>query len=310
MSALSPSAESSNHCSLLRHSKVLLQTPELVIIFALVAFFSLFLYHSSSFGPFPVSYTKHHNSSVNGTMDLKSILKMAATSNNTVIITTLNDAWAEPNSVFDLFLESFRTGNQTQKLLNHLVVVAWDQKAYARCLKLHPHCYYLSTDGVDFSEEAYYMAPDYLNMMWRRTNFLRNVVDLGYNFLFTDADIMWFRDPFPHFHEDGDFQIACDYFNGNPIDLNNLPNGVLGMALNNTQTKTNSSAFRSMLEKHQLTGPNFNKWFRALKLVVRIEKLQDVFETALPPAPAARADSEFVLCWLFYDYKLQSNVVS
>lgn len=119
-------------------------------------------------------------------MDLKSILKRAATSNdNTVIITTLNDAWAEPNSVFDLFLESFRTGNQTQRLLNHLVVVAWDQKAYVRCLKLHPHCYNLSTDGMDFSEEAYYMAPDYLNMMWRRTNFLRRVVDLGYNFLFT-----------------------------------------------------------------------------------------------------------------------------
>nr|GEU76353.1 hypothetical protein [Tanacetum cinerariifolium] len=40
------------------------------------------------------------------------------------------------------------------------------------------------------------------------------------------------------------------------------------MALNNAYTKTNSSDFRSMLEKHQLTGPNFNEWFRALKLVV------------------------------------------
>nr|GEV24727.1 hypothetical protein [Tanacetum cinerariifolium] len=36
------------------------------------------------------------------------------------------------------------------------------------------------------------------------------------------------------------------------------------MALNNAQTKTTSSAFRSMLEKHPLTGPNFNEWFRAL----------------------------------------------
>nr|GEV80739.1 reverse transcriptase domain-containing protein [Tanacetum cinerariifolium] len=41
------------------------------------------------------------------------------------------------------------------------------------------------------------------------------------------------------------------------------------MALNNAQTKTNSLDFRSMLEKHQLTRPNFNEWFRALKLVVR-----------------------------------------
>nr|GEX10250.1 hypothetical protein [Tanacetum cinerariifolium] len=69
------------------------------------------------------------------------------------------------------------------------------------------------------------------------------------------------------------------------------------MALNNAQTKTNSSAFRSMLEKHQLTRPNFNEWFRALKLVVRTEKLQDVFETALPPAPAAGADAQALADW-------------
>nr|GEZ47071.1 hypothetical protein [Tanacetum cinerariifolium] len=69
------------------------------------------------------------------------------------------------------------------------------------------------------------------------------------------------------------------------------------MALNNAQIKTNSSAFRSMLEKHQLTGPNFNEWFHALKLVVRTKKLQDVFEIALPPAPAAGADAQALADW-------------
>nr|GEW79042.1 putative ribonuclease H-like domain-containing protein [Tanacetum cinerariifolium] len=64
------------------------------------------------------------------------------------------------------------------------------------------------------------------------------------------------------------------------------------MALNNAQTKSNSLTFRSMLEKHQLTRPNFNEWFCALKLVVRTEKLQNVFETALPPVPAAGADAQ------------------
>ncbi|GJR32522.1 retrotransposon protein, putative, ty1-copia subclass [Tanacetum coccineum] len=52
-----------------------------------------------------------------------------------------------------------------------------------------------------------------------------------------------------------------------------------------------------MLEKHQLTGPNFNEWLRALKLVVRTEKLQDVFETPLPPAPAASADNQALADW-------------
>nr|GFD33869.1 hypothetical protein [Tanacetum cinerariifolium] len=63
------------------------------------------------------------------------------------------------------------------------------------------------------------------------------------------------------------------------------------MANVNAQTRTNSSAFRSMLKKHTFTGLNFNEWFRALKLVVRTEKIQDVFETALPPRPVGVEDA-------------------
>nr|GFB75946.1 hypothetical protein [Tanacetum cinerariifolium] len=45
-----------------------------------------------------------------------------------------------------------------------------------------------------------------------------------------------------------------------------------------------------MLEKHTLTGPNFNEWFRAFKLVVHTEKIQDVLKTALPPRPVGVGD--------------------
>lgn len=154
----------------------------------------------------------------------------------TVILTTLNEAWAVPGSLFDLFLESFRIGVHTRKLLYHLVVVALDQKAYARCLSIHTHCLALTTEGVDFSGEKYFMSPDYLKMMWRRIEFLRIVLELGYNFIFTDADIMWFRDPFPHFYADADFQIACDHFIGNPYDLNNRPNGGFNYVKSNNRT--------------------------------------------------------------------------
>lgn len=102
-----------------------------------------------------------------------------------MILTTLNEAWAAPNSVIDLFLESFRTGEKTRWLLNHLVIVSLDQKAFSRCVVLHFHCFALVTEGVDFSREAYFMTPDYLRMMWRRIDFLRSVLELGYNFVFT-----------------------------------------------------------------------------------------------------------------------------
>lgn len=116
---------------------------------------------------------------------LDTVLNRASMENKTVILTTLNDAWAEPNSIFDLFLESFRIGNNTQKLVNHLVVICWNEKAYNRCLSLHPHCYYLRTEGVNFSSEAFFMTPDYLQMMWRRIGFLANLLENGYSFVFT-----------------------------------------------------------------------------------------------------------------------------
>ncbi|XP_077246364.1 uncharacterized protein At4g15970-like [Tasmannia lanceolata] len=156
---------------------------------------------------------------------LEKVLKEASMENKTVILTTVNEAWTAPNSVLDLFLESFRIGDHTRKLLNHLVIIALDQKAYVRCLSAHTHCFALTTEGLDFSGEKYFMTPDYLKMMWRRIDFLRTVLEMGYNFIFTDADIMWFRDPFPHFYLDGDLQIACDHFVGNATDLQNMPNG-------------------------------------------------------------------------------------
>ncbi|RVW47787.1 Uncharacterized protein CK203_091749 [Vitis vinifera] len=106
---------------------------------------------------------------------------------HTVILTTLNEAWAAPDSVIDLFLESFRIGDHTRRYLNHLVIIALDQKAFARCLILHTHCFTLVTEGVDFSGEAYFMTSDYLKMMWRRIDFLRSVLEMGYNFIFSDG---------------------------------------------------------------------------------------------------------------------------
>nr|VDD30278.1 unnamed protein product [Brassica oleracea] len=132
----------------------------------------------------------------------------------TVIITALNEAWVAPNSIFDLFLESFcdgchcfHIGIGTEKYLKHVIAGCVDNKAYERCLHLHPHCYLINaTDSDRLSGSKNYMTPGYLKIIWRRMEFLREVLfffvlALGYNFLFTDADILWFRDPFPQFFQ-------------------------------------------------------------------------------------------------------------
>ncbi|KAE8705431.1 hypothetical protein F3Y22_tig00110429pilonHSYRG01220 [Hibiscus syriacus] len=185
---------------------------------------------------------------------LEETLRNASMGNKTVILTTLNDAWASTNSVVDLFLKSFTLGEGTHWLLNHLVIIALDEKAYNRCQVIHKHCFSLVTEDVDFQQEAYFMTPNYLKMMWRRIDFLRSVLELGYSFVFTDVDIMWFRDPFPRFFPDADFQIACDHFVGSPDDLNNMPNG----GFNYVKSNNRSIAFYKFWYDSHETYPEYH----------------------------------------------------
>lgn len=147
-------------------------------------FFFFFLHSGSEFRS--TNLFIFSNIQANEKTELERTLRKAVMNDNkTVIITTLNAAWTQPNSIFDLFLESFRIGNGTQDLLKHVLVVALDQIAYSRCLEVRLHCYALTTEGIDFSGEALFMTEDYLKMMWRRIDFLCTVLELGYDFVFT-----------------------------------------------------------------------------------------------------------------------------
>lgn len=168
------------------------------------------------------SGTTYHN--YNDT-ELELTLSKAANQNRTVIITSLNAAWAQNDSMIDLFLQSFRVGNGTEHLLKNLLIVAVDNKALHRCRQIHEHCYLMKTDGVDFSAEKLFMSEDYLKMMWRRLRFFGQVLEAGYNYVFSDADILWLRDPFTRFSPSADMNIASDNYNGAPHDLHNAPNG-------------------------------------------------------------------------------------
>ncbi|XP_073000907.1 uncharacterized protein At4g15970 [Typha latifolia] len=181
---------------------------------------------------------------------LEKVLKEAAMEDKTVILTTMNAAWASPGSVIDLFIESFRIGNGTCVLLNHLVIISLDLKAYDRCMSIHFHCFALIAEEVDFSGEKKFMSAGYLEMMWRRIDFLRVVLEKGYNFIFSDADIMWFRNPLPNFYHDGDFQIACDHFMGDSTDLSNKANGGFNYVKSNNRSIEFYNFWYSSREKY------------------------------------------------------------
>ncbi|KAI3923962.1 hypothetical protein MKW92_050863 [Papaver armeniacum] len=155
--------------------------------------------------------------------ELETALSEASAGNNkTVIIAIINKAYVEGDmTMLSVFIQSFWLGEDTRYLINHLLLVSVDQVSYERCKFLRLHCYRLVTEGVDFGREKLYNSQEFKNMMWRRTEFLADVLRRGYSFIFTDADVMWLRDPLKvlrnqDLNQTDDIQMSCDGFNGDP----------------------------------------------------------------------------------------------
>ncbi|CAI0474004.1 unnamed protein product [Linum tenue] len=156
-----------------------------------------------------------------------------------VILTTINRAWAEPGSLLDLFLESFWNGDGTKELLRHLVIVSLDHKAHQYCQAVHPHCYALTTPG--------------------------------------DADIVWLRNPFPHLHEQVDFQAACDYYSGDDSDLRHIINTGFIFVRSNDRTRRfykfwydSKDRFPGVKEQDVLNSIKFEPFLNDIGLQIKL----------------------------------------
>lgn len=165
---------------------------------------------------------------------LEKLLRAAADEDRTVIMTSVNEAWAAPGSLLDTFLESFRVGENISHFVEHIIVVAMDEGALLRCHALkHPHCHLLLPDpennspngtSPDLSGAKSYMTKDYLSLVWSKLRLQQRVLDLGHNLLFTDVDVAWFRDPRVHITLAADITTSSDFYFGDPDDLGNYPN--------------------------------------------------------------------------------------
>lgn len=84
-----------------------------------------------------------------------------------------------------------------------------------------------------FCRSVFFLKKKYFNAS---REFLSEIILMQFFELFQDADIMWFRNPFPYFHPEADFQIACDHFTGDSSDLRNTANGGFGYVRSNNRT--------------------------------------------------------------------------
>ncbi|KAJ6386714.1 hypothetical protein OIU78_016615 [Salix suchowensis] len=188
----------------------------------------------------PFQYHSTRNAEASQKDELGLALAEASTENKAVIIAVVNKAYVEGDdrSMLDLFLDSFWHGENTRGLVDNLLLVNADQASYERCRFLRLHCYRLETDGVRFDKEEVYMSDEFIKMMWSRTLFLGQVLKRGYDFIFTDTDVLWLRNPFPRLslNKNVDLQISTDSFNGDQWSKNNPINTGFYMIRSNKNT--------------------------------------------------------------------------
>ncbi|XWS44012.1 hypothetical protein CRYUN_Cryun15aG0008700 [Craigia yunnanensis] len=106
-------------------------------------------------------------------------------SDRTIILTVVNETWARPDSILDLFLESFRIGDGTKRLLNHLLIIAEDSQAFQYCMSRHPHCFHLKKSRKKLTKIPSGTQGNNLMLSPSRLRLLQKVIELGYNVAFT-----------------------------------------------------------------------------------------------------------------------------
>ncbi|WJX75698.1 hypothetical protein P8452_59206 [Trifolium repens] len=151
----------------------------------------------------------------------------------TVILTMVDESHAKPGSMLEVLLQSFKTGQGTQRLLNHLVIITMDSKAFEYCRLLHPHCIHPSTFEHYFATKRQSLPiPDHSVFSWRRNNVLIEVIELGYNIIFTDTDVLWLKSPLQNFHPIHELSISCNFSSNEERPFSIQEGGIFFMKAN------------------------------------------------------------------------------
>lgn len=101
----------------------------------------------------------------------------------------------------------------TNKSLKYLLI-SQDRHLHQH---INKYTYIKSFDGALIGMESTsagttYRSEGFNHISMTKVAAARQVLDLGYNVLFSDVDISWFQDPIPHFKFDVDFEFQSNHF--------------------------------------------------------------------------------------------------
>ncbi|KAL6840412.1 hypothetical protein ACP4OV_030222 [Aristida adscensionis] len=231
----------------------------------------------------PLDGNNQNQEEQDGFRGLAELLPRVAMEDRTVIVTMVNEAWVQPNSLLDLYRGSFKNGEDIAHLLDHLLVIAVDAGGFDGCKAVHPHCYLLQVNPTNnLTSAKRFMTKGFVELVWLKLTFQQRILELGYNFFFTDADMIWFRDPFRHITVYADMAISTDGFTAASAMDNTLNTGLYYMK----STSRSIEAIKYWREaRARFPGENeqgvFNqiKYELVRKLQARIEPLHTLYFT-------------------------------
>ncbi|KAJ3709129.1 hypothetical protein LUZ61_012834 [Rhynchospora tenuis] len=194
-------------------------------ILGVVATLTLMVFHQTSNfdGDKSLEKLSFSNETVSTVSGFVSAVEEGCRRPRDIIMTSVNWACAKPDSLLDIFLQSFWTGEKIDHFLNHLLIVAFDPQAFERCKLVHHYCYQLKVD-VDFTAPQEFLSKGYIELVWGKIELQRYILEEGYNVLFTDVDILWFRNPFKIITVYADMATSCDKYWGDPDAIYNWAN--------------------------------------------------------------------------------------
>ncbi|KAH1118993.1 hypothetical protein AAZX31_17G172900 [Glycine max] len=155
---------------------------------------------------------RHKSTYYSKNQELDDVLRRAIMPDRSVILTMVNKSMASPGSILDILLQSFKSGDGTQRLLNHMVIITMDPHAFEYCRSLHPYCIHPSIFPHHFVTKrgSIITTPDQNLFTWTRNDVLFEVIQLGYSIIFTEADVLWLRSPLIKLNPSNELTISCN----------------------------------------------------------------------------------------------------
>lgn len=171
------------------------------------------------------SATSQKNSQTSGVsrrlMSLNEALENVALPDKTVMLMTFSLGFKK---ILRMWLQRMHKGQGTEPYIQHFLVITWDSESLEACWSFNLTCYLDSKEGTEGSARKFkwskkyisYGTKNYYAMVFRKVELIEIILRKGFNVLFSDADVMWLKDPFPYLQGPADVMVSTDWYTYDP----------------------------------------------------------------------------------------------